>query len=293
MARVYFLTILAAIVFNCSGEEWFDRGRFSWKRADTLTDGIKYTHLARTSPRLMKIWAARVDLHKKFNFHTAKKAENHGEMIPTHLHRKLVIHTKRQSTADFMTQAQQNNIPMVFAVNAAPWSPWDKIPSPYASNLGLLISDGEMVSPARAGRPSFVVYKDGKIDLRLIAPGEDISNIAQAVSGFDFVLKSGKACGSATGLAPRTGLGLSADKRFLYLVVIDGRQPFFSMGCPTLEVGKILAYFGAHDGLNMDGGGSSSFVIWDAATGKARMLNQQPGNRVRGVGASLGISLGD
>ena len=41
----------------------------------------------------------------------------------------------------------------------------------------------------------------------------------------------------------------------------------------------------------MDGGGSSSFVIFNPKSQKAEMLNHQPGGGMRGVGSSLGISI--
>ena len=72
-------------------------------------------------------------------------------------------------------------------------------------------------------------------------------------------------------------------------MVIDGRQKDFSMGCTVSEVGAILKYLGAENGVNMDGGGSSSFVIWDKKEKKAKMLNHQPMGAIRPVGASLGI----
>jgi exopolysaccharide biosynthesis protein len=75
----------------------------------------------------------------------------------------------------------------------------------------------------------------------------------------------------------------------LYLLVVDGRQPEFSMGCTVSEVGAMLKFFGADDGVNMDGGGSSSFVIWNGS--EPQMLNHQPKGGIRAVGASFAISI--
>ena len=267
--------------------QWWDDGQFDWSTATELVPGIEYAHLQKDQPRLMKIWVMRVDLQKNFSFHTAKRAENYGETIATHPH--LQVHTKRQSTMDFMTEHRKKGYNMVAAVNGAPWSPWDRIPSPYASKLGLLISDGLLVSPVLVGRPSFVVFRNGKVDLRKIALGEKTDDILVAITGFGFALVKGEVLASNPSLAPRTGYGLSRDRRYLYIAVIDGRQKDFSMGCTVQEVGSLLKYLGSFDGVNMDGGGSSSFVIWDGK--KAKMLNHQPGGGVRAVGASLGISM--
>ena len=69
---------------------------------------------------------------------------------------------------------------------------------------------------------------------------------------------------------PRTAVGYTQDQSVLFLVVVDGRQPGYSMGM-TLEE---LAYFmrmqlgnfslskeNAYQGLNLDGGGSSTMVV--------------------------------
>ena len=287
--RKCFLIICFSVFALILHAQWWDDGVFDWSNAEKLVDGIEYAHLQKDQPRLMKIWVMRVDLSKNFDFHTAVKAKNYGELIKTHQARNLKIHTLRQRTADFMMEHRRKDVNMVAAVNAAPWSPWDNVPSPYASNLGLLINDGELVSPVLPPRPSFVVYKDGKVDLRAFAAGDDLSEVKLAVSGFGFALVGGKVLEGGNSLAPRTGFGLDKERTYLYLVVIDGRQPDFSMGCTVPEVGSLLKYFGAYDAVNMDGGGSSSFVIWNGE--KAQMLNHQPRGGVRAVGASLGISI--
>ncbi|MBE6356352.1 MAG: phosphodiester glycosidase family protein [Lentisphaerae bacterium] len=287
-----FLVLLFAVLFLIPVDaEWWDGKKFDWENSTELVPGIRYAHIEKKSPRLMNIWVMRVDLQKKFRFHTVKKAAEYGQPIPTHTHRQLIIHTKRQKTADFMMAHRKKGIDMVAAFNGSPWSPWDQIPSPYASRLGLLISDGELISPVLKGRPSFIVYKNGKIDFRTVAPEEKTDDIQLAVTGFATVIAKGKLAGQKKGLAPRTGYGLSADRRYFYVAVIDGRQQDFSMGCSTYEVGCILLYLGADDGVNMDGGGSSSFVIFNPNSQKAEMLNHQPLGRVRAVGSSLGISI--
>ncbi|MDQ7819049.1 MAG: phosphodiester glycosidase family protein [Armatimonadota bacterium] len=58
---------------------------------------------------------------------------------------------------------------------------------------------------------------------------------------------------------PRTALGILADGR-IALVVVDGRQPTHSLGMTLVELALELYRLGAVDGINLDGGGSSTLV---------------------------------
>ena len=88
-------------------------------------------------------------------------------------------------------------------------------------------------------------------------------------------------------LHPRTGYGLCTDKRFLFLLVIDGRQDA-SQGATVHEVGEWLRYYGAHTGINMDGGGSSTMAWWNAKKDAVELLNT-PSRGQRKVGSNLGV----
>jgi hypothetical protein len=284
--KLRLLVVCCLLVLAVHGQ-WWDEENFDWSGATRLVPGIEYIHLEKDQPRLMKIWAMRVDLNGNFRFHTAEKAAEYGQPVPTHP--RYTIHTKRQRTIHFVSELRDRGFEVVAAVNAAPWSPWDNVYSPYSSNLGLLISNGEVVSPVLKNRPSFIVYKTGRVELRCVGENEDVSGIELAVTGFGFALIDSVVQNSGPSLAPRTGFGLSADNRYLYLLVVDGRQPEFSMGCTVSEVGAMLKFFGADDGVNMDGGGSSSFVIWNGS--EPQMLNHQPKGGIRAVGASFAISI--
>ena len=76
--------LLFAIVSQVLCAEWWDEKKADWNKAKELVPGIVYMHEKRTSPRLMEIWLMRIDLSRKFNFHTAKKAADYGKPMPTH-----------------------------------------------------------------------------------------------------------------------------------------------------------------------------------------------------------------
>ena len=66
----------------------------------------------------------------------------------------------------------------------------------------------------------------------------------------------------AVGRAPRTALGVTADRRLL-IVTVNGRQPGVSVGMTLEELAELMIELGAVDAMNLDGGGSTTMVIRD------------------------------
>lgn len=62
------------------------------------------------------------------------------------------------------------------------------------------------------------------------------------------------------GIAPRTAIGQRKDGIVLMLV-IDGRRPGHSLGVDMVELTNIMLKYGAYNASNLDGGGSSTFVV--------------------------------
>jgi hypothetical protein len=60
---------------------------------------------------------------------------------------------------------------------------------------------------------------------------------------------------------PRTAIGWTADRRRLFIIVVDGRQPPYSDGMSLPELIWAFRRLGAADALNFDGGGSTAVVI--------------------------------
>ncbi len=58
-------------------------------------------------------------------------------------------------------------------------------------------------------------------------------------------------------MAPRTAMGQRKDGTIL-LLVIDGRQPGYSLGATLIDVQNILYEQGAYVAANLDGGSSST-----------------------------------
>ncbi len=266
-----------------------------WDKAQTVQTGVKLVRLENTEPRLQKINVMRIDLQTPgLRFTATGRDADYGKPMPDH--EKFTIHTKRIRTREFLLTSRKNGLNMIVAVNAAPWRPWEKpFNHTYAQVTGLNISDGVVVSDSPKTKAVFVVYKDGKTDIVPSVPEEDYPKIQLAATGFTIILKNGENLMSDDKAKPqpRTAYGLSADRHYMYIVTIDGRQKEWSLGATLKETATILKDAGAGDGINMDGGGSTTLYYWDAEKSAPVTLNRhnQDGYE-RTVATSIGICLG-
>ena len=64
----------------------------------------------------------------------------------------------------------------------------------------------------------------------------------------------------STARQPRSAVGVSGDGTKLYLVTIDGRQTGYSQGATLRELAEYMRSIGAHQAINLDGGGSTTMV---------------------------------
>ncbi len=64
----------------------------------------------------------------------------------------------------------------------------------------------------------------------------------------------------ANSRAPRSAVGWTATGEML-LVAVDGRQSGYSGGVSYTELARLLAHLGAVEGIGLDGGGSTTFVV--------------------------------
>ena len=71
---------------------------------------------------------------------------------------------------------------------------------------------------------------------------------------------------------PRSAIGINRNGRYIYLVVVDGRQPFYSEGATYVELAELLQDLGVFNAMSLDGGGSSTMVI-KGKDGKPVILN--------------------
>ncbi len=101
------------------------------------------------------------------------------------------------------------------------------------------------------------------------APAGDFTSMKYVVGGWDILVNDGQYVSSTHSTtsdpngggydAPRTFIGMKADGT-LFLAVLDGRQSGYSVGCTVAEEGRLALALGAKYALELDGGGSSTFL---------------------------------
>lgn len=119
----------------------------------------------------------------------------------------------------------------------------------------------------------------------------DINNTKFAIGGGSYVLKDGQLRQPDTasgGNQPRTGMGISKDGKELILVTIDGRGTSFK-GVSQEIFGTILRDLGAYNGLNLDGGGSTTMAIKPVGSEKAEIVNTPSDGSERYVVNGVGV----
>lgn len=299
--RTVLFVVMLAAVWGTIRADWRED---MWKRPVALRDGVTVKAMTLDKPRLMKAFLAKIDLSKPWIGFTATERDgNWGAPMPDYTNNVVKIDTKRETTAAFMTRLRAMGRNVEVAVNTSPWGPWvHPYTHKYASFRNWNVSDGVAISHVEKPKKGafFVVFKDGGVDVVDDIPAARTNDVAISMYGFQLIMtngvpafagrKSAAARKKARQLAPRTAIGLTADKKTLVLLAVDGRQPGYSLGANIGDLFDILKKEGVSDAVNMDGGGSTSLVVFDREKKRPLMLNHQPHGVRRKVALNLGIS---
>ena len=106
---------------------------------------------------------------------------------------------------------------------------------------------------------------------RVVMNGRSVAEYADIVEGV-FPRFAGR--------NPRSAVGFSKDSSTLYLLTVDGRRQT-DVGMTLPELARLMLALGAHDGMNFDGGGSTTMVV------EGKVVNRpsdQAGERAVGSG---------
>jgi hypothetical protein len=197
---------------------------------------------------------------------------------------------KARTTSKFLREFN-----VQIAINGDGFTPWYSY-GPFAyyphsgdrvEPNGFAASEGNVYSSYRKN-PTLYISDGNNLSFR--GPGD----VYNAISGDRWLVRNGK---TVTGLddvtpAPRTAIGVDDSGEKLIIIVVDGRQPFYSSGATLNELANYLVYYGAENAINLDGGGSST-LVFEGLFGTSKVVNSPIHGSIPGwerpVGNHLGI----
>lgn len=238
-----------------------------------IYEGVTYRRIVRYLPHAMIAHVLVIDTNTKgMQFMVTPPSEVDGGALTA------------RTTSEFLEE-----FGVQIAINGDGFFPWwSRSPMDYYPH------SGDAVTPSGLTAYQGDIYADGLQDIRpeptlYISRRNDLtfnrqpSNIFSAISGDRMLILSGEIVAGLndTKLHPRTAIGINRNGRWLYLVVVDGRQPFYSTGATFRELAELLKDQGAHFAMALDGGGSSAMVIEDEF-GNPVILNSPIDNYIPG-----------
>ena len=249
-----------------------------------LFGGVVYERRSETSPRPIMLHRVKIDLRAP-------------GIRPLVTPGRPLLEVKARTTSEFLSEFN-----LQVASNASIFAPcYTNHPLDFyphsgdpVSISGQVITDGVEYSPPEQGWTTLCFAADNRASIvegacpegtrwgvgttnRLISAG--------VVAQFDLIGDK------ATEPHPRTAVGIDGSGYQLQLLVVDGRQPFYSEGMTLAELAEQLRRDGAVEAAAFDGGGSATLVVESA--GEPQLLNSPIHSyiplRERPVGTHLGF----
>jgi len=265
----------------------YDRGRPApVPMKQKLSEGVIYRRIVHVFPRPMIAHVIEIDTKEKGIRFLVTPPDSQGQQ-------PLNARTTSEFLEDFNVQ---------IAVNGDGFYPWwSRSPADYyphtgdpVTPMGFSASNGDVYwngeNPDDIGlEPTVYISRRNALSFN-VRPDK----VYNAISGDRMLLQKGEITAGLDDneLDPRTAIGINRNGRYLYIVVVDGRQPFYSQGATFQELAELLKSQGAVVAMSLDGGGSSALVI-EGSDGLPRLLNSPIDNyipgRERPVGNHLGV----
>ncbi len=230
---------------------------------EQLYPGVVYYRRVHYTPRLMIAHIVTVDLTQK-NIHVlVTPPDRKGAEADLPLNART-------------TSAFAREFGVQVAINGDGFTPWY-----FNSIFDYYPHEGDPVKPngfAASRGKEYGQIKGPTLyinDRKEASFGQPIRKIYNAISGSYWLVKDKKPVADLpdTTVAPRTAIGLDGPGTRLIMIVVDGRQPFYSEGATIQELAKLMIYYGGDNAILLDGGGSSTLVIQDPQTGAYKVMN--------------------
>lgn len=155
----------------------------------------------------------------------------------------------------------EENPEYLAAVNATPFDPNVVSVGRRMDPIGVVVVEEQMLSGYAAQYDALYLPEGGTPVIDAQPPGPDAPALRGALGGYFRVLRDGVPEGPRELRSARSAVGISADGMRIILLAVAGDSPGSSVGLTAEEVGSWLRSLGAHEGLLLDGGGSSSLAV--------------------------------
>lgn len=132
---------------------------------------------------------------------------------------------------------------------------------------GVVHRNGQMIKTGydRGDRGFFGITKDKKA---VVGTNEEYTKLSaslqmpEAVGAGPMLLRNGMVLAQTDkSIHPRTCVGISADSTKVFFLLVDGRDVPYSNGMTLEELAVCLKALGADAGINLDGGGSTTYFV--------------------------------
>lgn len=175
------------------------------------------------------------------------------------------------------TKAFAKNNKCNVAMNLTPYIKADLFSKRRLS--GVYIDKGNELSQPHDSYSALVINRSPKgfiANLVLSQTPQAFLDCDYAFGGFFTVLEKGQVQENfVRRYDSRSGAGITADGRTLYLLVVEGEKPGKSRGLSYPQCGQIFRAMGCSDALEFDGGGSSELCINGCSVLSYRVLRRQ------------------
>ena len=281
-----FVWVLLLIGLCGLGYALYDRGRPApIPMKQKLYDGVEYRRVVQFTPRPIIAHVIVIDTKVKGIGFLVTPPDSKGEMP-----------LKARTTSQFLDEYN-----VQIAINGDGFTPWwSHSPADFYPHVG------DQVVPLGLTASAGNIYTEGVPKSIGISPTLYISrrnvlsfnrrpgSVFHALSGDRMLVEKGQAVAGLHNqeLDPRTAIGINRNGRYLILVIVDGRQPFYSEGATFSELAQLMIDQGAYFAMSLDGGGSSTMVI-EGSDGQPVIMNSPIDNyipsRERPVANHLGV----
>ena len=251
LAKLIFL-ILLVVSLCVGGYLFYDHGRPApVPMKQKLYEGVTYRRIVQYVPHPMIVHVIVID-----------RSAGNFEFLVTPPDAESDTPLNARTTSQFLEE-----FGVQIAINGDGFDPWwSRTPVDYYPHVG------DPVAPFGFTASKGNIYSQGVAVTVGVRPALYISrqnypsfnrkpdNVFTAISGDLMLVEQGQVLPDLEDetLQPRTAIGINRNGRYLYLMVVDGRQPFYSDGATFAELAELMKEQGAFYAMALDGGGSST-----------------------------------